>query len=70
MLSNKRARNGIQAGRGAQTSWRRLDGHNQFQNSFCGVTSDDGIEVIAKPTLSKPKNAAGLTSPGRHQIWR
>ena len=34
----------------AQKSWRRLDGHNQLPKLVLGVTFNDGIEVIAKPT--------------------
>jgi hypothetical protein len=43
---------------GAQKSWRRLDGHNQLPKLVLGVTFDDGIEVIAKPTDRQPKTAA------------
>jgi hypothetical protein len=43
---------------GAQKSWRRLDGHNQLPKLVLGVTFDDGIEVIAKPTDCQPITAA------------
>src|SRR5450755_1992136 len=43
---------------GAQKSWRRLDGHNQLPKLVLGVTFNDGIEVIAKPTDRQPKTAA------------
>jgi transposase-like protein len=42
----------------AQKSWRRLDGHNQLPKLVLGVTFNDGIEVIAKPTDRQPKTAA------------
>ena len=42
----------------AQTSWRRLDGNNQLPKLILGVTFNDGIEVIAKPTDRQPKIAA------------
>src|SRR5262244_447706 len=38
----------------AQKSWRRLDGHNQLPRLVLGVTFNDGIEVIAKPTDRQP----------------
>ena len=43
---------------GAQKSWRRLDGHNQLPKLVLGVTFNDGIEVIAKPSGRQPKTAA------------
>ena len=43
---------------GAQKSWRRLDGHNQLPKLILGVTFNDGIEVITKPTDRQPKIAA------------
>ena len=43
---------------GAQKSWRRLDGHNQLPKLVLGVTFNDGIEVIAKPTDRHPVTAA------------
>jgi putative transposase len=43
---------------GAQKSWRRLDGHNQLPKLVLGVTFNDGIEVIAKPTDRQPITAA------------
>ena len=43
---------------GAQKSWRRLDGHNQLPKLILGVTFNDGIEVIAKPTDRQPITAA------------
>ncbi|MGY2937638.1 hypothetical protein ACVWZ6_007240 [Bradyrhizobium sp. GM6.1] len=42
----------------AQRSWRRLDGHNQLPKLVVGVTFNDGIEVIAKPTDRQPITAA------------
>jgi hypothetical protein len=45
---------------GAQKSWRRLDGHNQLPKLVLGVTFNDGIEVIAKPTDPPDR-------PGHHQ---
>ena len=42
----------------AQKSWRRLDGHNQLPKLALGVTFNDGIEVIAKPSDRQPKTAA------------
>jgi hypothetical protein len=42
---------------GAQKSWRRLDGHNQLPNLVLGVTFNEGIEVIAKPTDRQPATA-------------
>ena len=42
---------------GAQKSWRRLDGHNQLPKLLLGVTFNDGIEVIAKPTGRQPATA-------------
>jgi len=42
----------------AQKSWRRLDGHNQLPKLVLGVTFNDGIEVIAKPTGRQPITAA------------
>jgi putative transposase len=41
----------------AQKGWRRLDGHNQLPKLVLGVTFNDGIEVIAKPTDRQPKSA-------------
>jgi hypothetical protein len=35
-----------------------LDGHNQLPKLVLGVTSNDGIEVIAKPTDRQPITAA------------
>jgi hypothetical protein len=52
------ARDGLQTGRGAQKSWRRRDGHNQLPKLILGVTFNDGIEVIAKPTDRQPITAA------------
>src|SRR4051794_5375443 len=43
----------------AQKSWRRLDGHNQLPKLVLGVTFNDGIEVIAKPT---DRNRCRLTA--------
>ena len=43
---------------GAQKNWRRLDGHHQLPKLVLGVTFNDGIEVIAKPTDRQPKTAA------------
>ncbi|SCB53231.1 hypothetical protein GA0061099_10532 [Bradyrhizobium yuanmingense] len=43
---------------GAQKSWRRLDGHNQLPKLVLGVTFNNGIEVIAKPTDRQPTIAA------------
>ncbi|MGY2933157.1 hypothetical protein ACVWZ6_002759 [Bradyrhizobium sp. GM6.1] len=42
----------------AQRSWCRLDGHNQLPKLVVGVTFNDGIEVIAKPTDRQPITAA------------
>jgi len=42
----------------AQKSWRRLDGTNQLPKLVLGVTFNDGIEVIAKPTDRQPTTAA------------
>jgi putative transposase len=42
----------------AQKSWRRLDGHNQLPKLVLGVTFNNGIEVIAKPTDRQPVTAA------------
>ena len=42
----------------AQKCWRRLDGHNQLPKLVLGVTFNDGIEVIAKPTDRQPITAA------------
>jgi hypothetical protein len=42
----------------AQKSWRRLDGDNQLPKLILGVTFNDGIEVIAKPTDRQPITAA------------
>jgi putative transposase len=42
----------------AQKSWRRLDGHNQLPKLVLGVTFNNGIEVIAKPTDRQPTTAA------------
>jgi putative transposase len=43
---------------GAQKNWRRLDGHNQLPKLVLGVTFNNGIEVIAKPTDRQPTTAA------------
>jgi putative transposase len=43
---------------GAPKSWRRLDGHNQLPKLVLGVTFNDGIVVIAKPTDRQPKTDA------------
>lgn len=42
----------------AQKIWRRLDGHNQLPKLVLGVTFNDGIAVIAKPTDRQPITAA------------
>jgi putative transposase len=42
----------------AQKSWRRLHGHNQLPKLVLGVTFNDGIEVIAKPTDRQSITAA------------
>ena len=42
----------------AQKSWRRRDGHNQLPKLVLGVTFNDGIEVVAKPTDRQPTTAA------------
>jgi putative transposase len=42
----------------AQKSCRRLDGHNQLPKLVLGVTFNDGIEVIAKPTDRHPVTTA------------
>jgi putative transposase len=43
---------------GAQKCWRRLDGHSQLPKLVLGVTFNDGIEVVAKPTDRQPITAA------------
>lgn len=43
---------------GAQNNWRRLNGHNQLSKLVLGVTFNNGIDVIAKPTDRQPKTAA------------
>jgi hypothetical protein len=43
---------------GAQNNWRRFDGHNQLPKLVLGVTFNNGIEVIAKPTDRQPKKTA------------
>jgi hypothetical protein len=43
---------------GAQKNWRRLDGHNRLPKLVLGLTFNNGIEVIAKPTDRQPKTAA------------
>src|SRR6195952_3935259 len=48
---------------GAQKSWRRLDGHNHLPKLVLGVTFNDGIEVIAKPTDRQSTTAVT-------KIWR
>ena len=52
----------------AQKSWRRLDSHNQLPKLVLGVTFNDGIEVIVKPTV-KPQPPPP-DRPGRHQNLR
>ena len=42
----------------AQSSWRRLDGHNQLPKLLQGVKFADGIEVAAKPATPQPATAA------------
>ena len=49
---------------GAQKNWRRLYRHNQLPKLVLGVTFNEGIEVIAKPTTVNPQPA---DLPGRHQ---
>jgi putative transposase len=49
----------------AQKGWRRLDGHNQLPKLVLGVTFNDGIVVIAKPTDRQAATAAWPV--GRHQ---
>jgi putative transposase len=44
--------------KGAQKSWRRLDGHHQLPKLVLSVTFNDGIEVIAKPADPQPITAA------------
>jgi hypothetical protein len=48
----------IQMRRPGERSWRRLNGHNQLPKLALGVTFNDGIEVIAKPTDRQPITAA------------
>ncbi|MGY4289704.1 transposase-like protein [Bradyrhizobium sp. LM2.7] len=55
---------------GAQKSWRRLDGHHQLPKLVLGVTFNDGIEVIAKPTGGGYGLTVGLTGPAVTKIWR
>src|SRR5207248_3526076 len=58
-LSNKTALAMVfNLGECAQQSWRRLDGHNQLPKLVLGVTFNNGIEVIAKPTDRQPITAA------------
>ena len=58
-LSNKTALAMIfKLAEAAEKSWRRLDGHNQLPKLLLGVTFNDGIEVIAKPTDRQPVTAA------------
>ncbi len=47
----------------AQKSWRRLDGHSQLPELVVGVTFNDGIEVVAKPTDRQPITAALPAAP-------
>ncbi len=42
----------------AQKTGHRLDGHNQLPKLVLGVTFNNGIEVIAKPTDRQPITAA------------
>lgn len=42
---------------GAQSSWRRLDGHTQLPKLILGVKFSDGLEVAAKP-IRQPATAA------------
>jgi transposase-like protein len=42
---------------GAQSSWRRLDGHAQLPKLILGVKFSDGLEVAAKP-IRQPTTAA------------
>jgi hypothetical protein len=50
----------------AQKSWRRLDGTKRLRKLVLGVTFNDGMKVIAKPTdcqseaESAAKGAAGI----------
>jgi hypothetical protein len=59
-LSNS-ARHDLQAGRGGEKSWRRLDGHSQFTKIILGVKFADGIEVIrpqSQPLAAIRRDAA------------
>jgi hypothetical protein len=49
---------------------RRLNGYNQLPKLVLGVTFNDGIEVIAKPTDRQPITARRLTGPAVTKIWR
>lgn len=42
---------------GAQSSWRRLDGHTQLPKLILGVKFSDGLDVAAKP-IRQPATAA------------
>jgi len=42
----------------AQSSWRRLDGHNHLSKLILGVKFTDGLEVTQKPTDRQPATAA------------
>ena len=53
----------------AQKSWRRLDGHNQSPKLVLGVTFNDGIEVIAKPTTVNPQPARPSPKIGDSSLW-
>jgi hypothetical protein len=49
-VEQDRACDGLEIARGAQKSWHRLDGLNRLPKLVLGVTFNNGIEVIAKPT--------------------
>ena len=44
-------------------SWRRLDGHNELPELVLGMTFNDAIVVIAKPTDRRPHDRRRLAGP-------
>jgi putative transposase len=59
----------------ARKSWRRLDGTKQLRKLVLGVTFNDGMEVIAKPTdrqseaESAAKGAAGVQAVANDLVY-
>jgi putative transposase len=53
-----------------QSSWRRLDGHNQLPRLIQGVKFTDVLEVAATPAAPSSRSGGPLTDQAVTESWR